>query len=272
MDIYDETILLYRTLGAGLSLTGELCPKCSGGRTKERTLSVSRDARGKLVWYCHRASCGFTGGDSSGAAATGDVPSEPKPKERNIPEVTSLKDLPAKARELLEERYSLTAEHIADARMAWMCETLKYDSNPRLYIPVFNWKGVRDGYILRSLTGDKPKALTFVKSNSMSWYHNKESDKVIIVEDQFSAIRLSKYVTAVALLGTNLNGSRIHELLSAKARDYYLWLDGDAFPLAVKYAIKHKGSIKLSVCKLGRDVKDMDESELNVLLRQEGII
>ena len=93
-----------------------------------------------------------------------------------------------------------------------------------------------------------------------------------MVEDAFSAIRLSKYTTSIALLGTNLNPSRIHEILSAKAEDYYLWLDGDAFSLAIKYAIKYKHLMKLNVCKLQRDIKDLTEDELIELLTKEGII
>lgn len=273
MEIYNETILLYRSLGNGQSLAGELCPKCKGGRTKERTLSVSRDERGQLVWLCHRVSCGFKGRDSNGGGSIQDASPKSKTKARDIPEVTSLKDIPAKARELLEERYSLTPRHIEDAKLGWTNERAEKEGGAgRLYVPVFNWKGLRDGYILRSLTGAKPKALTFVKSGSMAWYHKPESTKVILVEDQLSAIRLSKYVTSVALLGTHLNPSRIHTVLSAKATDYYLWLDGDAFNLAVQYAIKYKHLIKLHVLKLNRDIKDMDEPELNVLLRQEDVI
>src|ERR1044072_9230509 len=40
---------------------GLLCPKCSGGRSGEKSLSLTIDADGQgAVWTCHRASCGWT--------------------------------------------------------------------------------------------------------------------------------------------------------------------------------------------------------------------
>lgn len=273
MNVKDETILLYRTLDAGLSLAGELCPRCKGGRTGEHTLSVARYEDNTLVWNCHRASCGFKGRDSTRASNPEAAASKPPTKTRELPEVTSLVRIPEKARELLRTKYFFTDEHLELGRLGWTNELARtIDAAGRLYVPVFNWKGVRDGYILRSLTGDKPKALTFVKSGSMCWYHKDNCDKVVIVEDQLSAIRLSKYVTAIALLGTNLNSSRVHEILSAKARDYYLWLDGDAFNLAVKYALRFKGEIKFNITKLTKDIKDLDEEELKQLLTEEGML
>jgi len=40
-----------------------LCPKCGGGRTKEKSLSVTIDDDGQgAVWVCKRGSCGWTSG------------------------------------------------------------------------------------------------------------------------------------------------------------------------------------------------------------------
>lgn len=271
MDFKYDIATEFSGLGNGQSLAGQLCPKCGGGRTKERTLSVARDA-GELVWICHRASCGFKGRDSVRGNADAAANNNVSKKERKLSEVTSLKDIPAKAREYLREKYGLTAEHIADSNLAWCNDYAEREGAGRLCILVYNWKGVRDGYVLRSLTGAEPKALTFVKSNSMAFFHKEGTKKVIIVEDAFSAIRVSRYTTAIALLGTNLNPSRIHDILSTKAEEYYLWLDGDAFSQAVNYAIKYKGLIKLHVRKLTKDLKDCSEDELKQILNEEGII
>lgn len=278
MDVKNELTMEFSGLRDGQSLAGQLCPKCGGGRTKERTLSVARDA-GELVWICHRASCRFKGRDSVRGNADAPTNNDTRPKERKLSEAASLKDIPAKAREVLRDKYSLTEEHLKDAHLSWTNHLLslpKYypteDGSGRLCIPVYNWKGVLDGHVLRSLTGATPKAITFVKSNSMAFYHKEGSTKTIVVEDAFSAIRLSRYTTAIALLGTNLNPSRIHDIFSTKAQEYYLWLDGDAFNLAVKYALKYKHLIKLHVRKLTKDIKDLDEIELVALLKDEGVI
>lgn len=271
MDVRDEIKIEYHGLRDGQSVTSQLCPKCKGGRTKERTLSVARDA-GELVWHCHRASCGFSGRDRVRGTADAIPHYKPDKKERKLPEVTSLKDIPTEARDFLSKKYGLTDEHIADANLTWCNDYAYREGSGRLCILVYNWKGVRDGYVLRSLTGAEPKALTYVKSNSMAFYHKPAAKKVIIVEDAFSAIRLSRYCTAVALLGTHLNPSRIHDILSTKAEQYYLWLDGDAFAQAVNYALKYKHLIKLHVRKLTKDLKDCSEDELKQILNEEGII
>lgn len=42
-----------------------LCPKCGGGRSKEKSLSVFVDQEGGAAWNCKRGSCGWTGNVSS---------------------------------------------------------------------------------------------------------------------------------------------------------------------------------------------------------------
>ena len=49
---------LGRGLPVGGSRSGLECPKCHGGRTRERSLSVYRN-EGGIGGRCHRASCGL---------------------------------------------------------------------------------------------------------------------------------------------------------------------------------------------------------------------
>lgn len=102
----------------------------------------------------------------------------------------------------------------------------------------------------------------------MAWYNRTPTEQLVIVEDQLSAIRLSKYTSSVALMGTHLNGPRVFELLASRPTKMHLWLDADAFDKAVKYAIQYKC---FSVCKLEKDVKNLSEPELIQLLTKEGI-
>lgn len=271
MDYRHETATKYSAMRDGESLTGELCPKCDGGRSKERTFSIRRNA-GYLSWICWRASCHFRGRNQVGTASELINNREPyiPPKKQSPPCV--VKDIPHEARRLLEDRYGITEEHVNLGRLQWTNDWSREDEAGRLYAPVFSWLGVRVGFQARSLTGSKPKALSFTQDSDMAWYHNDRSDTVVIVEDQLSAIRLGKYVTSVALLGTYINPSRIHELLSSKAFRYCLWLDKDAFEQSVLYAIKYKHLVKLEVTKLNKDVKDLNEQELIQLLTHEGIL
>ena len=81
---------------------------------------------------------------------------------------------------------------------------------------MYNEDGENTGAVLRSLSGAKPKALTHTEDGAMAWYRNWQSDLLIIVEDQLSAIRASKYMNAVALLGTNLNEERAQAIARMK--------------------------------------------------------
>lgn len=38
-----------------------VCPDCRGGKSKEKSLSVTIKQDG-IVWFCHRAKCGMKGG------------------------------------------------------------------------------------------------------------------------------------------------------------------------------------------------------------------
>ena len=47
----------------GHTENGLLCPKCGGGRTKEKSLNVTIDQDGQgFAWVCHRGSCADSGG------------------------------------------------------------------------------------------------------------------------------------------------------------------------------------------------------------------
>lgn len=48
-------------LPLGGSKSGLICPACLGGRSGERSFSVSRSERGEVWYLCHRASCGYRG-------------------------------------------------------------------------------------------------------------------------------------------------------------------------------------------------------------------
>lgn len=52
-----------------LSPGRHICPRCGGGRDKERSLSVGTK-EGAMVWLCHRASCGYKGRGSTAKVET----------------------------------------------------------------------------------------------------------------------------------------------------------------------------------------------------------
>jgi hypothetical protein len=262
MNPREQIELEFARLRIGEHASGELCPNCKGGRTKERTLSVANEG-GSLVWICHRASCGFKGRSRGSAeAAEGKPVDKPKLKRE-----TQTDAIPDGASATLFESYGIDRALADAAGLLWTYSVKEPEG--RLYMPVFNRAGVRTGFVLRSLTGAKPKVLSFTNSSEMAWYAERTVTDLVIVEDQLSAIRLMPHVSAVALLGTHLNPERVFELSAARASKLHLWLDADAFDKAIQYGLRYKC---FSIRKLTKDIKNTPEPELIDILTQEGIL
>lgn len=250
-------LLEYADLPDGTTVSGELCPACGGGASKEGTLSVTR-RNGSLLWNCYRATCSFRGAEAG--RYTGETGYTSKVSVRGATGrwiVDEAEQIPEDYRALLESRYRLTAIHTQRFRLGW--------HEGRLVLPVFSVNGEVRGCTLRSLTGQKPKSLSHVETGAIAWYTNRSSRTVIIVEDQLSAIRCSDYANSVALLGTDLSQERMAEIRSSGMAPH-LALDKDAYALAIKYAIQYR---PLPLLRLAKDVKDMTNEEAFALLQEE---
>jgi hypothetical protein len=101
----------------------------------------------------------------------------------------------------------------------------------------------------------------------LSWYKTQPTAPTVLVEDIPSAVRASKYVNAVALLGTGIGLSRAVEIAETTSRPIMVALDQDAVDLSFKWARKYSllwGDVK--VLPLKKDMKNMTEEELKELL------
>jgi hypothetical protein len=120
--------------------------------------------------------------------------------------------------------------------------------------------------VLRALgTGARTKALTYINDDEegLSWYKTSPSAPTVLVEDIPSSVRASKYMNAVALLGTGIGVARANEISNHAVRPICLALDQDATDLSFKWAKKYSllwGDVR--VLPLKKDLKDMDEEEL----------
>lgn len=255
MNVQDQLALEFSDLPDGYTAAGELCPACQGGTTKERTLSVTR-REGRLYWKCHRASCDFVGSDTVGWAST----QRTKPLQcrgtvgRTI--ARHAEGVPESSREYLRQKYCLTDAHIGRFQIGWDTET------NRLVLPVQDAQGNLLGVNLRSLSGARPKSKLHAESGALSWHINRATPGLIIVEDQFSAIRASDYLSSVALLGTQLNEDDAYSIKKHARGPVYLALDADAWSHAVKLVMQHRSILPMQLVKLPRDLKDMDDEEL----------
>lgn len=256
MNVQDQITLEFSDLPDGFTAAGELCPACSGGATKERTLSVTR-REGRLYWKCHRASCAFAGSDA--ARSTGTSRTEPV-QCRGVVGRTIARHagpLSAVSREHLLQKYCITGQHISKFGIGWDEET------DRLVLPVQDAQSNLLGVNLRSLSNQQPKSKLHVESGALSWYINRTTPGVIIVEDQFSAIRASDYLSSVALLGTHFNEDNAYYIKKHARGPVYLALDADAWNQAVRLVVLHRSILPMRLVKLPKDLKDMGDEELN---------
>jgi len=246
----------------GISNRG-VCPACNGGSSRESSLTVSRTDH-RLFFKCHRASCGFAG--STTVLGVGGVQ-----EKRRAPERIGARDrydslgkgpLPRGVEAYLTRKYHLTAEHMAKGELRW---TSDYSSagGGRLVLPVRDRNGEAYGFNVRSLDGQKPKSLLFAENLRGSWYPAKTKvNKLLLVEDQLSAIRASDRINTVALLGSYLHPALV-DTISKQAYDtVYLALDKDAYKTSIKIALEHP-ALKLQLPMLVRDLKDMGPHELD---------
>lgn len=267
MNAREIVALDYAHLRDGESANGELCPACKGGRLEEGTLSVTRKD-GALLFICYRASCGFKGAIQSGSRSQG-LATEPT-KVRGFVGRNFIRDsaeLSEESKSLLFSRYGIDTR-LASRYVVGEIE-LSNSARARLCCPVLSFDGDCLGSVLRSVCGDTPKTLTHTEPNAMAWCRNFDTPDIIIVEDQFSAIRASVYMNAVALLGTHLSDDRAAEIKRYARGNVYLALDADAWAKAVGYAKKYRSYLGLRLIRLAKDIKDMSEEELQELLNDQ---
>ena len=244
-----DAVLGHMALGLDIGGTlREICPKCGGGTHKEKSLSVSLDDSGYMLWKCWRASCGFSGRRLLWGVVQ-DYASRPKKLGKTFTGL--LEPLSDVQISLIKEAFGI---HVYK-HWRWAPEY------SRIRMPIFGPKGENRGCILRTLPGSdiQPKTLTFKENYEDPWMHwsgpPKEGLIPVIVEDMFSAANLQQSnIPSICLLGTHLSLDKVREIVS-----YYpeavLALDKDAYEKAVGYAGTFRHLIGLKVWKLEKDLK-----------------
>ena len=251
----------------GESLNGQICPWCEGGDSKEKSLSVTLNT-GSILYNCHRASCGHRGAIPLTAGEMREINREatPKKKAKQPEELLALGDM---TKRLLMEKYELGDIHLKMMGASW--DPL----SSRLYLPLINWNRTgMIGYALRSLSGASPKSiirLTEPDQPCLAFYGPSTTKGVVfIVEDQFSASKISRYGTGVALMGTAMNPSKA--MLIKKNLDprlVVLALDKDAVDKAVQHWTRYRAVFpNTRVMALERDIKDTKYADLDELVRR----
>ena len=252
----------------GQSSGGNTCPICNGGAQGDTSLSVTR--KGSLVLYlCHRASCG-----ASGAVPTYGDPRRgcsPGPRPKRV-YVTNPDPLPDEVRQLMVDKYHLSNEEIARADLGWT-DYYSPRGKGRVYAPLYTPTGHIRGYNVRDLYKEQsPKDLIFVFKEvdcKLAWYMRGRDTPLVLVEDRISALRLSSYVNAASLNGTDITNDMVDEIRRTSLGPIYLCLDKDATMKAVKQVVKLRGILpSLKAIPLSLDIKDMPRLELDEWIKQ----
>lgn len=233
----------------------EICPKCGGGQSREKSLGIGVSEEGYLWWKCHRASCGFAGR----RLAWGVVGSHPPKKTSVAPFTGLLEHLSETQRALFEETYGFLVPD--NWRFA--------PEYSKLYIPTLGPKFEHRGCILRNLPGGErhPKTLTFKEVGHdtvwMGWYNSRNNLHAhVVVEDSISAAKLASIgLPSIALLGTHMGLDKVREILT-KTDTICLALDKDAIAKAMNYAILYKELLDIRVWSLDKDLKYVDKDRI----------
>lgn len=219
-----------------------------------------------MLYKCFRVKCQAKGFISSLPGTTRiDLPDKKKAfKPREFKHDLSL--LTDDVYAWLYNNYSITREE-ADYE-GFRLET-KYG---RIYMPTFDKLGEQYGAVTKAIErrAGIPKTFTYnFRDTSRIHYPRggiQRNEPLCVVEDILSAVRVSRFVKACALLGTTINNEKISELRTI-SRQIIMLLDNDAFRVALK-ARKLYGFYfnKFVVLVPDKDPKDMSHEELGELL------
>lgn len=242
-----------------------VCPFCKGGRSREKSLSLTSAPDGALLFNCYRAKCSSAGALGGVTRALRREPQARRSKAK--PDITGrLTRLPLDMGPLWEAVGRDELRLIGRAK--WDPET------NRIALPSYGPSASLRGFVLRAPPGSAlvPKVLSWPITDEcpLSWNSvYRGDDRVVVVEDIPSAIALAtRSVRAVALQGTHLTDEAIDELIE-EATDIVFALDRDAFQKSVSLAKKLRLHFRTCVpLLLEKDFKDMNEEEMERCLSE----
>lgn len=254
----DNVALIGQSLEEGASIR-EVCPRCGGGSSGERSLSVTRK-EGHLVWQCFRAKCNFKG--ATGGSGLVRKAERKADKRRKVWEGTT-HPVPEDVEGRIREMWHM------DVPDDWWWTT---DYGGRVAMSIRSPRFTHRGWVLRAITPTEgAKALTYTNEGEqgISWYKTSPHRGTVVVEDIPSAVRASKFVNSVALLGTGIGMDRAIEIADHAPRPLYIAFDQDATALAFRWARRYAllwGDVH--VLPLKHDIKDMEDNDIETLLEK----
>lgn len=251
-------------LGAHQTQAGLVCPFCDGGRDRERCFSITRAEDGAILYLCHRGSCNKRGRVSDHPST---APKKPHLAIEPFDSPTTF--LTDRQITFFDQRYGLTAKEIAYAGFLWATKQRK------IVQPVYGPGKAFRGVVLRDYNIKEVKTHRNVLDEPwQSWYFCQNPKGIIIVEDQLSALKASRFYTAVALLNTTFTQDKVLEIKRVKdgqgVKKVVLMLDYDARNLALGLVSRWGSFIEGLSTELTvnqRDLKYWSDEELQEIIK-----
>jgi hypothetical protein len=260
----------WKDIAKDLPLNGKvqtLCPENCGSGEK---LSVTHSMKS---YWCNCYRCGFTDIEYKG--------------KQSLAELTRIQEL-NKAAESIELTLDLPKDFTNDlplhARMwlfkAGITEPVYRSHNigyserlDRVVLPVYDAQDNLIWYQCRALqAGQKPKYLQPARDRSKVMFHvtlcREDVQRVIVVEDILSAIRVGRHINTVSLLGTKITTAQAAHL--GQYSEVTTWLDADRAGRQGAYKIRKTLSLLTTVSNIltpldPKELSDKDiRSQLNV--------
>jgi len=280
---YDDSI---RLEAAGLQQNQTMsmeCPECHGGAHRDRCFYVTRKGS-KLLYICHRASCGLVPG------AIDDVISEHseyRPSREHVQgAVKTTPNLPgwlkpsyplsdadiSYFRERFNIRPTISAAHIRSTDNGYLFPVYSFGKLTGHVERRKPWSGIEAPAKFIVGPGPKVKAWPVVAPMPLATADHDfclRTERIILVEDMLSQIRVMDAlkdldydlfdVQCLSILGSSLSYFHLHELQQKyQARQVILALDPDMWKKSLSMAMEYSCLFPdgMQTCLLNTDPKD----------------
>lgn len=245
--------------------TDTVCPENCGSGEK---LSVNHSVKS---YWCNCYRCGFSDQHWKGQQTL-----------TELKRIQDLNDAAAQIQLSLELPHDYTTEIPLHGRMwlykagitepVWSSYSIGYsESLDRVVLPVYDTEGNLIWYQCRALhAGQKPKYLQPARDRSAVMFHiqrdGEHLQRVVVVEDILSAIRVGKHVSACSLLGTKITTAQAAEL--GKYPEVTTWLDSDRAGRSGAYKIRKTLGLITEVSNIltEKDPKELSNREIKQCL------
>lgn len=245
-----------------LFLRHESCPKC-------RENGEDRSGNNLGIWTDHKFcfKCEYWEGSSAGYSVN-NPDNKKKEKKTNVLDIDlpfdCSSDLPKRCLDWLKS-YGITNDEIEVNSLLWS------EVYQRLIFPVRDNSGNLLYYQGRSFNEDGAKYSKYhTEGQANKIYHflgNRNTHRVVVVEDLISAIKVGRHTYCLPLWGSNINEDRIKGL-SLLAESLWIWLDKDKAEYSLKTRLRSLPYFEEVRCIItDKDPKFYNDEEIKEILK-----